>query len=503
MSQEEHLIAQGAAGMVAADQAVRTAGLRAAMERQDEALAAALESVNRVREFVGTPERILGSDATKHGEIAEQVEVGIRNARDLLRQVEPKATFEGVGRTAPEDYLVDGVQVQSKFINGVNATLDHVLEHMRNYPNFGRDGSYYHIPKDQMELVRKILEGEAVEGVSARTAHAIVAKVNEIERLSGDQAFDAVVRPSLSKYAEVQQGKIHETLDNQDQELRAENSNLRDRIVEQHQPGWEELVGAAGKGALIGAGVRLTVSLYRKIKQGKNPFVGEFSAEDWKEVGGDTLVGSVQGGIAGGAIYALTQYADMAAPFAGAFVSSAMSVASLAQRYSAGDISFEQFVELGMVACAEGAVVGIASAIGQALIPVPALGALVGAVAGRWLLSLAGDHLREENEALGRALKARYEAAMAKLDTAYQAFVEEVVRTYEQLGSLVDAAFDMHVNQTLRLSASIRLAEVLGVEGDRILRTTKDVDAFILGQSSKQPGSSDSTLSSSRLGGTT
>ncbi|MEZ9922079.1 hypothetical protein AB4342_18280, partial [Vibrio breoganii] len=89
---------------------------------------------------------------TKHGEVAEKIEIAIRNARQALDQnafkpEEFTATFEGVGRTAPEDYIINGIEVQSKFINGINNNLKHVIDHMDKYDHFGRDGSYYHIPK--------------------------------------------------------------------------------------------------------------------------------------------------------------------------------------------------------------------------------------------------------------------------------------------------------------------------------------------------------------------
>src|SRR5690554_5294601 len=76
---------------------------------QDRAFSLAQEQVNKIRDFIGTPENILGNPSTKHGEIAEQVEVGIRNARSAVNQETMKATFEGVGRTARADYLIDGI----------------------------------------------------------------------------------------------------------------------------------------------------------------------------------------------------------------------------------------------------------------------------------------------------------------------------------------------------------------------------------------------------------
>ena len=66
-----------------------------------------------------------------------------------MRNRKADATFEGVGRTVATDYKVHGVDVQSKYINGANNSLSHVLKHMEdyigNYEAFGKDG-YYVIP---------------------------------------------------------------------------------------------------------------------------------------------------------------------------------------------------------------------------------------------------------------------------------------------------------------------------------------------------------------------
>ncbi|MCW3596823.1 hypothetical protein, partial [Burkholderia cenocepacia] len=111
---------------------------------------------NTLREFIGEPGKILGRMDTKHGEIAEQVEVAVRRARDFLAQVAPGATFDGVGRTAPMDYRIDGVDFQSKFINGSSKGLTHVLEHMGKYKAFA-NGGVYHIPKDQHAQILDVL----------------------------------------------------------------------------------------------------------------------------------------------------------------------------------------------------------------------------------------------------------------------------------------------------------------------------------------------------------
>jgi len=68
-----------------------------------EALNESLSYVENVRDFVSDTSHILGAMPTKHGEIAEHVQVEIGNAQRVMQHLRPNATFEGVGRTAPED----------------------------------------------------------------------------------------------------------------------------------------------------------------------------------------------------------------------------------------------------------------------------------------------------------------------------------------------------------------------------------------------------------------
>ncbi|NJR17356.1 MAG: hypothetical protein HC785_17715 [Calothrix sp. CSU_2_0] len=399
MKENIHQTNQIIGGMVAGENLYHAENLKAALERQDSAFTKAIEQIDKVRDFVGSPEHILGNNQTKHGEIAEQVEVGIRNARDYLRQQTPNATFDGVGRTAPEDYLIDDVQVQSKFINGINKNLDHVLEHMRKYENFGRDGSYYHIPEDYHETIKKVLSGESVEGLTDRTVHKIQQNVQEIEKLSG-KSFDNVVKPSNSQYSEVQQGKIHDTLDSHEQELSGENKQIKENIRTDAQPNLGDMAQVAAKGALIGGGIRLAFKLYEKYKQGKNPFLGDYTVEDWKELGIDTAKGATIGGITATSIYALTNYAGLSAPFAASFVSASQSIASLVKSFNSGEISFEQFTEMSQLVCIESAAVGLASALGQAVIPIPVLGAILGTIAGRIAINFTKKYFAEKSESL-------------------------------------------------------------------------------------------------------
>ena len=85
------------------------------LNQQDINLEEALNELNEIKKFIGDAEHILGNASTKHGEIAEVMQVRIANARRLIKGLARNHSFEGVGRTAPEDYMRNGKQVQSKF----------------------------------------------------------------------------------------------------------------------------------------------------------------------------------------------------------------------------------------------------------------------------------------------------------------------------------------------------------------------------------------------------
>lgn len=440
---------------------------------QDEALEQALKETENVKQFISKPSNILGSVKTKHGEIAEQVEVGIIRARDLLNQKEPSATFNGVPRTAPEDYLKDGIMVQSKFINGANNNLKSILEHMNKYKHFGRDGSYYEIPKDTYETIQKIINGEDVNVLKESTRKIILEKIQKIEEESG-KSFNEIVKPGISNYSDIQIGKVGKTLDNHEKDLRKENQDKKNLIREEHKPSFNEGVKVAIAAGTIGATISLTNSLYQKYKNGKKFYKGEISVEEWKEIGIITIKDGGIAGVTGGAIYGLTNYAGMSAPFAAATVSAVKGVSSLAIDYSNGKINEKELVELGLIICSESAIVGVASAIGQSIIPIPVLGAVIGSISGSILISALNF-----NKKSGSAIEEELRLNLEKLNETHKRIVKEITQKFEELGNLIEASFDFQNNLKL-FEESIKVARALGVEEKYIIKTTNELDNFML-----------------------
>ena len=444
------------------------------LNMQDFSFNEASKHINAVRDFIGSPEKILGNSNTKHGEIAEQVEVGVRNARDVLEGKFAKATFDNVGRLAPEDYVIDGVAVQSKFINGTNNGLSHVMNHMEKYSQFGRDGSYYHIPKDQYEIIENIRQGKNIEGLNAKSVQAIKDKIAEIEAKSG-QPFDKVVRPGISDYAEVQQGKITQTLDKHQESLEKRNEEIKDNIRKDHQASLNEGLKAAGTAAAVGAAISLGSTLYSKYKnENKNILNGDFDSDDWQELGLSALKGGAIGAVTGASVYALTNCAGLSAPLAGAFVTATKGVKQLVQDYYNGLITFDEFQVNSIFLCADSAGVGLATVAGQTLIPIPVVGSVVGALAGKIVCKV----LFEEDKKLAQKMKDSMSKVISKADHAYDVVVKKINAEFDKISSLRELAFDVNSNVSI-VESSIALARAHNVLEHKILKNEEDLRSFL------------------------
>lgn len=441
---------------------------------QDACFMKAISEIDKVRDFIGDPSKILGSSATKHGEIAEQIEVAFRRAKDALNGDSYSATFEGIGRIAPEDYLINGVAVQSKFVNGLNTNLKHVIDHMDKYSYFGRDGSYYHIPKDHFDAINKIYNNNYTDQYSQKTINAIKNKISEIESKSG-QSFTNVVKPGQSSYAEVQKGTIVETLDNYESTLVDDNENFKVEIEREYQAGVSEGIKAAGVAAAVGGGLSFGTSLYIKYKkENKNVFKGDLTKEDWKEVGVQTGKGAAAAGFTGGAIYTLTNCANLSAPLAGAFVTAAKGVSSLVSDYNQGEISFEEFQVNAIYLCADSAGVYLATIAGQTFIPIPVVGAVVGSMAGK----LATTVLLSEDKKLAIEMEKSMQSFLGEIDEKYQSVVNSINTEFNKIGELREVAFDLQSNIDI-VTSSIDLAKYYGVSDEKIIKNEDDLRRFL------------------------
>ena len=137
----------------------------------------------------------------------------------------------------------------------------------------------------------------------------------------------------------------------------------------------------------------------------------------------------------------MTNYAAMAAPFAGAVVTAVKGMSSLVAQYRAGEISMNQLIDLGMIVCSDSAVVGLCTAIGQTVIPVPVLGAVIGSIAGKLICFATKKLMPSMREKLDQQLA----AYNAKLDAAALTVINKINEEFDRLGDLTTAALILRI----------------------------------------------------------
>lgn len=456
-----------------------------ALQQQDVNFENALSHMLKMRQFLSSPMNILGSELTKHGEVAEHMEVNVRNAMSVLKGQNEVATFAGVGRTAPEDYFLNGFKHQSKFSNGTNNTLKDILKHFEKYQD---DSMKYTMPKDQYETIQAIRSGQSPGNLSDKSIHAIMRKIEAIEHKTG-RSFQDIIKPSVSSYDEVQLGKAGETVLKHQDNIVDENQRMQDDInldakkkiknVESKRgPSVGEGARVAGVAAAVAASLNTITVIYSKVKNGKK--IQDFDVKDWQEIGLSSGKAGAKGGVTAASVYALTNLTTLSAPFAGAVTSASMGLASLMADLNKDQITMDEFVTQGQILCIEAGIAATGGAIGQMLIPIPVLGSIIGTVTANFVWGFAKDKLGEREEELRKKLDAYSKSILDKIEHEYLEIINIINKKYARFHSLIEAAFDIDANTNVLAAASINLARELGVIESKVLKNDEELDAFFM-----------------------
>lgn len=449
---------------------------------QDINLEQALAELQKLKDFIGDPARILGSASTKHGEIAENAQVYISNARRLIEGLSKEYSFEGVARTAPADYLKNGQQIQSKFLNGIKATLNGngnangIRQHIEKYPWFVKNGGSYDIPKDQYDEIMRVLQlRQNSPTLLTKADRRLLDVIDSFEKATGLR-ISKDVRPAVVNYRDVQRGKINETISKEKDSIKETDRRRRKEAYEASKPTLQEGIKAAGISAAMEGGMAFCLGVWKKRKQGKH--LAEFTAEDWNEVGIDTAKGTLQGGIRGGAIYTMTNFTATPAAVANALVTACFGVAAQAYQFQQGNITADDFIVNSEVLCLDVSVSAVASMFGQTLIPVPVLGAIIGNMTGMFLYQIAKEHLSEKEQVLIANYQQSFAYLNKMLEERYKELISQLKRELAKYASILELAFDKDVN--IAFEGSVALANYVGVTPERILQNKRDIDQYFL-----------------------
>ena len=449
------------------------------LNRQDQNLDSAMDSMNwalgKIEDLVVANR---GGDKGVHGFIAEVAECGLENAQSLVHGDKP--VMEWVNDNGPTDLSRNGIKIQVKFVNaGGKFSLNAVAAHLKKYPDFlDKDGTYQ-IPKDHLDAVRSLYEmpeKEAAKLVSSAggPSYSTWKSIHEFFDSSGFSIDD--LEASKFEYSEVQKNVIADKMAEEKSRLADESKRIKKDIHEEHKPTPQEGAKAAAAGAVLEAGTAFAISMKRHLGNGKR--IGDLTKNDWAEIAKDSGMGLVKGGVRGGAVYGLNNYAATPSSVASALVTASFGVADCAYRFRSGRLTEIEFIESSEIACLDASVSAFSSFVGQAIIPVPILGALVGNAVGTTVYELGkGFYNKREAELLAHYAQ-ELKALDIELESEYAACISDLRENMSEYISLLEKAFSP--NSAMAFSCSVELAASLNVPDSEILHTREEVDDFFL-----------------------
>lgn len=466
---------QGAAAWIDYLNQLRLNELLAKLTSQDMNLEQALAELQKMKvNIAALIENNRGGAKGMHGFIAEAAEVGIENARNLIKGLD--AVCEWINNNGPADILRDGAEIQQKFVqSGGHFGLEAVRAHLEKYPNYIRNGGKYQIPKDFYNNLQRILALSQEEAAKESTSTYQSWKwIHTFFRENGISPND--LEPAVLDYSAVQVGKINKTIQQENDHIKSEYQRRRNEAYEASKPTLQEGIKASGISAAMEGGMAFCLSVWKKRKQGK--YLAEFTTEDWKEVGIDTTKGTIQGGIRGGVIYAMTNFTATPAAVANAFATAAFGVTGQGIKFRRGEISAEEFIENSEILCLDVSISAVSAMLGQVAIPIPILGAMIGNIAGMFMYQIAKDNLSEKEQILIQTYQASFATLNQMLDERYHTLLTLLRKELDKFTSMLELAFDPDVN--IAFDGSIALADYVGVDQEKVLRNKHDIDQYFL-----------------------
>ncbi|MFV9423976.1 hypothetical protein [Microbacterium sp. S1037] len=460
---------------------LRLDNLLSAFRQQDvnleDALASVDEAIRKIDLEVVTSNR--GGLRGMHGFIAEVAEVGVGNARSQI--LGEGAVYQWVNDNGPVDLMRGGVEIQQKFVAaGGRFGLGAITEHLEKYPDFVTSGGKYQIPCDHFDVIRNLHDMPRAEASSLLARRGNGPSFRDWERVQaffGDGSVGIEsLEPSTLDYREVQRGEYESTLEAEKDALRSTDETLRNDAYQASRPKLKEGAKATLVSAAVEGATAFVIAVVGKRREGKK--LKDFTLDDWTEIAASTGLGAVSGGVRGLSIYSLTNFTATSAAVASSIVTAAFGIAEQASKLRRGEIDELEFVEAAELISLEAAVSALSSFVGQALVPVPVLGAVIGNTVGMVMYSGVSSSLsRREAELVTRYLEEQ-RMLDERLAADYQELVNRLDGCMRDYLAVLERAFSPDVE--VALLGSVDLALTLGVEPDDVLDSERKTFRYFL-----------------------
>lgn len=414
-----------------------------------------------------------------HGFIAEVAEVGVGNARSQI--LAEGTVYQWVNDNGPVDLMRSGMEIQQKFVAaGGRFGLGAIAEHLSKYPEFVKNGGKYQIPGNHFAVIQHLHAMPPEEASKSLTRSGDGPSLKDWERIhsffhDGSVSIESL-EPSKLDYHEVQRGAYSSTLKAEKKSLHSTDQALRDNAYKKSQPSLQEGAKATLASTAVEGGAAFVLAVAKKRREGKK--LTMFTSEDWIDIADDTGFGFFEGGVRSLSVYSLTNFTATSAAVASSIVTAAVGVAEQANKLRRGEIDELEFIETAELVSLEAAVSALSSFVGQALFPVPLLGAVIGNTVGTIMYKTVSSSLSEREARLIERYRSEQRALDEHLATEHQELIEKLDVSMSDYLAVLERAFSPDVEATLL--GSVDLALALGVASEDVLDSDEKVFAYFL-----------------------
>ena len=440
-------------------------------------------TVNTLQETMNTInkeiiERNRGGIKGMHGFIAEVAECGIGNARE---QVEGRIPiYEWINDNGPADLMKNNIYIQQKFVaSGNHLSLQAISKHFEKYPNFLKQGGKYQIPEDHYKQIINLLNisKEQANKLPTSSGEFSLKQWKEVHEFFENGSIGLKdIEPSMLKYDQVQMNKINETIQQEKKSLKDVDRRIRKEAYDNSKPSFQQGATVTAASAAIEGSVAFVGAIIKKRKSGKK--IGELNRKDWEDILKESGYGTVKGGIRGVSIYTLTNYTSTPAAVASGLCTASFGVAEQAYLYRKGKITEEEFIINAEILCLDVSVSAVSSFAGQALIPIPVLGAVIGNTVGTIMYQIVKDNLSKHEQKLIQEYLYYLDELDVLLDEKYRKYIDNLNEGLSIYYDILEKAFSPNYMEAL--NGSVVLSMSLGVPGEQLLKSIPEIDAYFM-----------------------
>lgn len=416
-----------------------------------------------------------GGESGMHGFIAEAMETGIGNAKRLFNG--DSRIFQWLNDNGPSDIKIGNVDVQMKFYASDDLYgLKACQTHLRAHPDYLKSGAKYQIAKDQYQAMSRIYRMSESEAVRLSRSDPEILKqwqrIHSFFEQPGNMKFKDVM-PAQTTLDEVQKKTYQDTIAAEKKAINRSARKQRAEARENHQATLADGLKTAAAGAALEGGLNAAKEIFSHLKDKK---ITEMTSEDWIEVLQAAGLGALKGGARGGFVFFATDTLNMNSQTAAMAASMLINSAELVYQFKTGNLSEMEMLGKLVESSANTALSCAGAAVGQAVIPVPVIGPLVGSITASFLGQIAGISKDKVIDAELKKLQDSLDVQYKGLNDEYKQYLTFIQQDFEVfLGLLINAFSD---DPWTQMKGSIDLASYAGVPEEKILFNMEDGEDY-------------------------